>query len=63
MIKSPSAHLPKEIQHMNEQNYNDIIAAMRLLAGIVGRENATQRAREELKKNVISTEIFFISPT
>ena len=47
---------------MNEQDYNDLISAIRLLTGIVGRKNLTQRAREELKKNVISTEIFFISP-
>lgn len=46
---------------MNEQNYNDIIAAMRLLAGIVGRENTTQRAREEIKKNFNSTGTCYIS--
>lgn len=61
MIKSPLAHLPKEIKHMNEQDYKDIMAAIELLAGIVGRENTTQRAREEIKKNFNSTGTCYIS--
>lgn len=47
---------------MNDQDYQDLLSAIRLLTGIVGRKNLTQLEREELKKNVISTEIFFISP-
>lgn len=36
---------------MNEQDYNDLISAIRLLTGIVGRKNLTQLKREEIKKN------------
>lgn len=47
---------------MNEQDYNDLISAIRLLTGIVGRKNLTQLEREELKKNSAPTETYFISP-
>ncbi len=47
---------------MNEQDYQDLLSAIRLLTGIVGRKNLTQLEREEIKKNSVPTEMYFSSP-
>ena len=38
---------------MNEQDYNDLIAATQLLMSIIGRIGLNRAEREEIKKNSV----------
>lgn len=41
---------------LNEEDYNDIVAASQLLLSIIGRHGQSKADREELKKNSALTE-------